>query len=157
MYIKIYPTKSKNDPSESIEALVLDDEHTSMGNMWQVVVAWSSRRIHYLDNYRCMTWWRGSALRVYTRDEIPRQSPFHVQTKQPTQSRYVDMKAQTRWATIQHSTSPLGIEITSWQASQDSRRRKNSEFVFLNWQPKNLPSSSTRWTPVRCYGVNMLG
>ena len=84
-----------------------------------------------LINCRCVTWWRGSAPRGCPRDELPRQSPFHVSTKQPTQSRPIDVKAQTGWTTVRRSTIPSGIKRTSLQASQDSRRNKNSKSWYF--------------------------
>ena len=84
-----------------------------------------------LINCHCVTWWRGSAPRVCTRDELPTQSPFHVPIKQPTQSRRVDVKAQTGWTAVRHSTTPSGIERTSLQASQDSRSKENSKSLYF--------------------------
>jgi len=87
-------------------------------------VARSSRRIQ-LDNYRYMTWWRGSAPRVCTSDELPRQSPFHVPTK------------------LAHAITSCRREGTNWvnrsSAFYNSLRNRKNKYASLSrltWEQK---------------------
>ena len=84
-------------------------EHTTATCMAQS--SWWS--ISKLDNYRCMTWWRGSA----PRDLAPATNcrdihPSMHRQNQSTQSRHIDMKARTGWTEVRCSTTPSGVERT---------------------------------------------
>ena len=66
-----------------------------------------------LDKYRCMTWQRGSA----PWDVAPAMNyrdirPSTHRWNQPTQSRGIDVKAQSGWTEVRRSTTPSGIERT---------------------------------------------
>lgn len=84
-----------------------------------------------LINCRCVTWWRGSAPRGCPRDELPRQSPFHVSTKQPTQSRPIDVKARTGWTAVRRSTTPSGIERTNVASLSRLTHKQNSTSLCI--------------------------
>ena len=84
-----------------------------------------------LINCRCVTWWRGSAPRGCPRDELPRQSPFHVSTKQPTQSRPIDVKARTGWTVVRRSTTPSGIERTNVASLSRLTHKQNSTSLCI--------------------------
>ena len=85
-------------------------EHTTATCMAQS--SWWS--ISKLDNYRCMTWWRGSA----PRDLAPATNcrdihPSMRRQNQSTQSRHIDMKARTGWTEVRCSTTPSRVERTN--------------------------------------------
>jgi hypothetical protein len=101
-----------------------------------------------LINCRCVTWWRGNAPRGCPRDELPRQSPFHIPMKQPTQSRPIDVKARTGWTDVRRSTTPSGIERTSVASlSRLTHKQKLHEFVYCKFNSSKvvLSLSITRY------------
>jgi hypothetical protein len=89
-----------------------------------------------LINCRCVTWWRGNAPQRCPRDKLRRQSPFHVPTKQPTQSCPIDVRVQTGWTEVRRSTTPSGIERTIVASlSRLTHKQKLHEFVYSEFNP----------------------
>jgi hypothetical protein len=100
-----------------------------------------------LINCRNVTGSRGNAPRGCPCDKLPRQSPFHVPTKQPTQSRPIDVKARTGWTDVRCSTTPSGFERTSVASlSRLTHKQKLHEFVYSKFNPSKavLSLSITR-------------
>ena len=97
------------------KALIPNDVCTCMEHTTATCMAQSSWwSISKLDNYRCMTWWRGSA----PRDLAPAKNcrdihPSMRRQNQSTQSRHIDMKARTGWTKVRCSTTPSGVERTN--------------------------------------------
>ena len=60
--------------------------------MWPDLLVGSANLI----TCRCVTWWRGRAPRGCPRDELPRQSPFHVPTK-PAHAITLCRREGTNW------------------------------------------------------------
>jgi hypothetical protein len=95
--------------------------------LWPDLLEGSSK----LDKYHYVTLRRGCARRDLAHATNNRDNhPSTYRRSQPTQSRRIDVKAQTGWTAVRRSTTPSGIERISLQASQDSRWKNSKSLYF---------------------------
>ena len=118
-----------------------------------MVVSWYSRRILELDNYRRITWWWGCAPRDLVHATNNRDNrPSMYRRRQRTQSRRIDVKAQTRWTAVWRSTTPSGIERTSCKPLE-TQMRSTESCIVLKMAAKKSPRTIRTWIHIVLVGI----